>query len=87
MVLRAGVPLAWFDRRSYSVVTFPAADADAVAGGGWAEAMFALVKDGRVRSLEVRKVNGEPVSPSSPAAGLLKAAGFVEGYRGWVARA
>jgi ATP-dependent Lhr-like helicase len=83
VVLRAGVPLVWFDRRSFSVVTFPAATTD----GGWAEAMFALVKDGRTRSLEVRKVNGEPVSPSSPAAALLKVAGFVEGYRGWVARA
>jgi ATP-dependent Lhr-like helicase len=87
VVLRAGVPLAWFDRRSYSVVTFPAADTDANTDGGWAGAMFALVKDGRVRSLEVRKVNGEAVSPTSPAAALLKAAGFVEGYRGWVARA
>jgi hypothetical protein len=49
--------------------------------------MFALVKDGRTRSLEVRKVNGEAVSPTSPLADLLKTAGFVEGYRGWVARA
>jgi ATP-dependent helicase Lhr and Lhr-like helicase len=87
VVLRAGEPLAWFDRRSYSVVTFPAANRDALMDGGWAGAMFALVKDGRARSLEVRKVNGESVSPSSPAAALLKAAGFVEGYRGWVARA
>jgi ATP-dependent Lhr-like helicase len=83
LVLRAGVPLVWFDRRSYSVVTFPAASTD----GGWAEAMFALVKDGRTRSLEVRKVNGEAISPTSPPADLLKVAGFVEGYRGWVARA
>ena len=82
VVLREGIPLAWFDRRSHHMVTFPAADTD----HGWAEALVASVKNGRVRSVEVRKVNGEPITPNSSWAGALAAAGFVEGYRGWVAR-
>jgi ATP-dependent Lhr-like helicase len=83
VVLRAGVPLAMFDRRSYSVVSFPEAQRDT----GWAEALAAMVKDGRVRSVEVRKVDGETVSPASGWAAAMRDAGFVEGYRGWVLRA
>jgi ATP-dependent Lhr-like helicase len=83
VVLRAGVPLVWFDRRSHHLVTFPLAETDT----GWAEALAALVKDGRARSVEVRKVNGEAITPSSASATALQSAGFVEGYRGWVARA
>jgi ATP-dependent Lhr-like helicase len=82
VVLREGIPLAWFDRRSHHLVTFPAADTD----HGWAEALAASVKNGRVRSVEVRKVNGEPITPNSSWAAALAATGFVEGYRGWVAR-
>jgi hypothetical protein len=58
------------------------ADAD----HGWAGAHMALVGSGRARSIEVRKVNGEAVAPASHWASVLGAAGFVEGYRGWVAR-
>ncbi len=83
VVLRAGVPLVWFDRRSYSVAAFPGAEHDA----GWAEGLASLVKDGRARSVEVRKVNGEAVPPSSNWADALRGVGFVEGYRGWVLRA
>jgi ATP-dependent Lhr-like helicase len=83
VVLRSGVPMVWFDRRSHHLVTFPLAAVDQA----WAEALAALVKDGRARSVEVRKVNGEPVTPGSSWAQSLAAAGFVEGYRGWVMRA
>lgn len=83
VVLREGEPLAWFDRRSHHLVTFPAAATDT----GWADALMRLVKDGRSRTIEVRKVNGEPITPLSEWAAVLQAVGFVEGYRGWVARA
>jgi len=82
VVLRDGVPLVWFDRRSHHVVSFPAASND----DGWAQALVSWVKDGRTRSVEVRKVDGEPVLPKSSTAVALRAAGFVEGYRGWVYR-
>ena len=82
VVLRGGVPLVWFDRRSHHVVAFEAAPADP----GWATALAGLVADGRARSIEVRKVDGEAVSPNGPWADALRGAGFVEGYKGFVAR-
>src|SRR6185295_1256025 len=57
VVLRSGKPLAWFDRRSSHLVTFPES-----VDGSWADTLATLVKDGRQRSIEVRKVNGEPIN-------------------------
>ena len=68
VVLRSGEPLVWHDRRGHSLVTFPAA----VSDPAWAEALAALVKDGRARSLEVRKINGAAVAPSSAEAEALR---------------
>ncbi len=82
VVLRAGVALIWFDRRSGHVVTFPAASTDV----GWTEALAVLVKEGRARSVEVRKINGEPIATDPAAVDALRGAGFVEGYRGWAVR-
>ena len=56
------------------------------ADDSWAEALATLVKDGRQRSIEVRKVNGEPIARAGEHARALIAAGFVEGYRGFVLR-
>jgi ATP-dependent Lhr-like helicase len=56
----------------------------------WAEALVTLVKDGRARSVEVRRVNGGgPVGDDAPddLAVVLRDAGFVDGYRGFVHRA
>jgi ATP-dependent Lhr-like helicase len=65
------------------VVTFAAATDD----DGWADALAALVKDGRARGVEVRKVNGDPITPAMSVASALQAAGFTEGYKGWSVRA
>jgi ATP-dependent Lhr-like helicase len=81
VVLRNGRPLVWFDRRSSHLVTFADANDDS-----WAEALATLVKDGRQRSVEVRKVNGQPIARAGDQARALVAAGFVEGYRGFVLR-
>lgn len=78
VVLSAGQALAWFDQRSHHVLTFPAAEHDF----SWAEALASLVKDGRQRSVEVRKLNGAAIGASG-AAEALKRVGFVEGYRGF----
>ncbi len=86
VVLRAGAPLVWYDRRSHHLVTFPGSSTDP----SWAEALVTLVKDGRARSVEVRKVNGGgPVGDDAPDgfADVLRDAGFVDGYRGFVHRA
>ena len=83
VVLRGGVPLVWFDPRGHHLVTFPAAGLDDV----WPQALASLVSAGRVRSIEVRKVDGAPISECPDIATLLRQAGFGEGYRGPVLRA
>ena len=86
VVVQAGVPLVWVDRRSHHLVTFPAA-AESVA---WAHALVEMVKDGRSKAAEVRKVNGRPLTDTAVPAFVgdqLRGAGFVDGYRGLVYRA
>jgi ATP-dependent Lhr-like helicase len=81
VVLSGGEPLVWFDRRGRHLVTFP----HTLANHSWAEALVSLVKDGRATSVEVRKVNGDSISGDSAMAGVLdvmRAVGFVDGYRG-----
>ncbi len=84
VVSRAGAPLAWFDRRAHHVVTFPGATNDP----SWTMALVSLVKDGRLRSVEVRKIDGAGLV-DAPAAlvDMLRAAGFADGYRGLTFRA
>ena len=79
-VLRQGVPLVWFDRRSHHLVTFAGAESD----GSWAAALAGLVDAGRERSVEVRKVDGGAVTEE--IADVLRSAGFIDGYRGLVIR-
>ncbi len=79
VVLRAGVALAWFDRKGRHLVTFPATAADGV----WADALVSLVKDGRAASVEVRKVDGASLADApSDVLDRLRAVGFADGYRG-----
>jgi ATP-dependent Lhr-like helicase len=80
-VLVRGELAAWLDRRGHHLVTFPAASKDQ----SWLDAVVALVKDGRVRSLEVRRIDGVPAA-ESPTAAMLRGAGFLDGYRGLVMR-
>jgi ATP-dependent Lhr-like helicase len=85
VVMRHGVPLVWHDRRSHHLVTFAAARDD----HEWARALAGLVDEGRLRSVEIRKVNGAGVAESAEGdwvTAIAKAAGFAEGYRGLVVR-
>ncbi len=85
VVLRAGRPLVWYDRRGHHVVTFPGALDDP----SWARALIGLVEAGRARAVEVRKVNGESLTGGAVPEGLLdllRAAGFADGYRGMTYR-
>ena len=79
VVLRDGELLAWFDRRGHHLVTFPATSLDT----SWIEALQLLVKNGRAKAIEVRKVDGETIS-AAPAdvVDAMRAAGFADGYRG-----
>ncbi|HEX6231309.1 MAG TPA: DEAD/DEAH box helicase [Actinomycetota bacterium] len=81
VVLAGGELAGYLERGGRTLITFgTAAPADV------ADALAALVKDGRVRRLEISRIDGEPAS-SSPLADVLRAAGFAEGYRGLVMRA
>jgi len=82
VVLDEGLPLAWFDRRSHHLVTFPAG----LDNPRWAEALGDLVGTGREAAVEVRKIDGEAANATEWAADLLRAAGFTDGYKGLVYR-
>jgi ATP-dependent Lhr-like helicase len=82
VVLVGGTPVVLLERGGRSLVTFaPAADSDA-----WIEPLMELVKDGRLRKLEIAKVDGEPIR-ETPFAARLEAAGFSPGYKGMLFRA
>ncbi|HEY5886683.1 MAG TPA: DEAD/DEAH box helicase [Acidimicrobiales bacterium] len=78
VVLVDGEPAVFCERGAKSLVTFPRTlDLD-----HWPEALQALAKDGRVRSLEIARVDGDPVGESPEVADRLKDAGFTDGYKG-----
>jgi ATP-dependent Lhr-like helicase len=79
-ILHRGELVGWFDRASHHLVTFAASGPD----HRWADALATLVRTGRAASVEVRKVNGEPVTAAISA--VLQERGFAEGYRGPVLR-
>ena len=82
VVLVNGEPTVWCDPKSHSLVLFDASSKTTA----WAHALVGVVKNGRRRSLEIRKVNGDEISPAHEVIPALKEAGFVESYRGWVLR-
>jgi ATP-dependent Lhr-like helicase len=81
VVLVDGEAAAYLDRGGRGLLTFPAAAED----DRWIDALASIVKDGRARSLELQKIDGEPAIPSALAP-RLRAVGFVDGYRGLVLR-
>ena len=82
VVLVEGEPVVLLERGGRSLITFaPAADSDV-----WIEPLMELVKDGRLRKLEIAKVDGVPIR-ETPFAARLDAAGFSPGYKGMLFRA
>jgi hypothetical protein len=79
-VLASGEPAAFLERGARTLLTFAAGD-----DGGWIDALVMLVKDGRLRRIELSKIDGEPAAGSAFAEDL-RTAGFVDGYRGLVLR-
>ena len=59
---------------------------DVRRGGVWVDGLVSLVKDGRIRKVELTKIDGMPAA-DSPHATALRDAGFVDGYRGLTLRA
>ena len=81
LVLVAGEPVAFLERGAHSLATFAAADHHP----HWAEGLVTLVKDGRLKKIDLTKIDGAPPG-ESPVAGHLLAAGFAEGYKGLTLR-
>jgi ATP-dependent Lhr-like helicase len=79
VVLADGRPAAFLERGARSLLTF-AAPPDA-----WVDGLVSLVKDGRLRRIELGRIDGEPATEHRGAE-ALRAAGFVEGYRGLTLR-
>jgi len=80
VVLSDGRAAAFLERGARALLTF--VDEDRTA---WIDGLASLVKDGRVRRMELSRIDGAPAA-ESPFAEALRAAGFVDGYRGLVLR-
>ena len=80
VVLADGEPAAFLERGARTLLTFGAG-----GDGAWIDALTSLVKDGRLRRIELSKIDGEPAGGSAFAEDL-RTAGFVDGYRGLVLR-
>ncbi|MEM7275362.1 MAG: crosslink repair DNA glycosylase YcaQ family protein [Actinomycetota bacterium] len=78
VVLRNGLPLAFCHRGGRSLALFDGALDDP----DWVRALSGLVIDRRVRSLEIQKVDGAPISERPEVTELLLAGGFKPGYKG-----
>ena len=81
VVLVDGELVAYLERGGHSLSTFATTDQHPE----WATLLKDLVRRGRYRSLEIRKVDGEPVR-ESPVREVLEAAGYKDGYKGLVHR-
>ena len=88
-VLSHGHVVGWYDVRSHHLVTFEHT-LEPTAFAALAEALGNLVKDGRAKSVEVRKINGAAHDEQSPltvqVVAMLEQNRFVKGYRGLVLR-
>ncbi|MEO7119124.1 MAG: DEAD/DEAH box helicase, partial [Candidatus Limnocylindrales bacterium] len=85
VVLRDGEPVLYADRSGRSLQTLPAFALPGAAEAAL-RALGGLVLDGRMRSLQVERIDGQPVN-ECPHRDALEAAGFRAGYRGYQLRA
>jgi ATP-dependent Lhr-like helicase len=81
VVLVQGLAVAYLERSGRSLLMFPAA----LDHPGWPAALRSLVRRRRLRRIELTRIDGAEAG-SSPVADQLRAAGFVDGYRGLVLR-
>ena len=79
VVLVDGAPAAYLERGARSLVTFGAAPER------WVDAIASLVKDGRLKRIQLSRIDGAEAA-EHPVAADLRTAGFVDGYRGLTLR-
>ena len=78
VVLRNGLPLVYCHKGGRSITVFDGA----VDDPEWTVALTALVTGKRLRSLEIQKVNGDPIAEHPEVQDALLGGGFKPGYRG-----
>jgi ATP-dependent Lhr-like helicase len=79
VALADGEPAVFLERGARSLVTF------GIDPAVWADALASLVKDGRLRKIELTRIDGMP-AVESPLADRLRETGFADGYRGLTLR-
>ncbi|MGH2597079.1 MAG: DEAD/DEAH box helicase [Actinomycetota bacterium] len=79
VVLVDGDLAAFLERGARSLLTF------GVETDAWVDALASLPKDGRLRKLELTRIDGVPAG-DSPLGDRLREAGFADGYRGLTLR-
>ena len=84
-MLHDGEPILYLDRGGRSLQTLPGF-ASPDAAGPALHALASLVVDGRLRSLQIERLDGTPIA-ESPHRERLSEAGFRQSYRGFVVRA
>ena len=82
VVLDAGRIVAYLEKGARSLLTFTADDQDLAAAAG---SLAFLVTTGRVRAVQLQRIDAAPVD-SQPVVAHLRAAGFVDHPRGLVRR-
>ena len=82
MVLVDGDPVLYLERGGKAIRTMPAFE-DRETAALALQALTRLVADGRMRTLQIGRIDGLPVS-SSPHRDALERSGFTAGYRGFV---
>jgi ATP-dependent Lhr-like helicase len=82
LVLHDGAPALYLERGGKSMQTFATFD-DEHVGELVVAALRSLIDDGRLRRLQLERVDGVPVS-ESPFRDRLAALGFRQAYRGYV---
>lgn len=80
VVLVDGTIAAFLERGARSLLTF------GVSADRWADALASLTKDGRLRKIDLTRIDGAPAT-ESPFVDPLREAGFTDGYRGLTSRA
>jgi ATP-dependent Lhr-like helicase len=79
VVLADGAPAAYLERGARSLLTF------GVEPAAWVDALASLVKDGRLKRIQLGRIDGSDASLHA-AVPNLRVAGFVDGYRGLTLR-
>jgi ATP-dependent helicase Lhr and Lhr-like helicase len=82
VVLVDGTPAGLLERGGRSLVTFTHPAEPSI----WLGVLTSLVDEGRLRKLELTKIDGTAVHDAAPWPAALDAAGFTAGYRGMTYR-